>query len=238
MTLSHFSPTIKGNLKIIHYNATLSILHELKTYVCYTGQMINNSNHPEVSVLKLENIAPTVYLALQDLKRAGWVDRGVANPESVKEHTESLLRIAYEIKNLLIVEEQNGLFEMLEVHDWPEAIHGDEVILELNPDDRKALKDVKFLNEKKALETICQDLPNGQEIINLWLRFETSDDPAASFGRQLDKYQAIEKALEYEQIQGILLFQEFLTYSINFIDHPLLLVRIEILKTQWNANKL
>ena len=120
---------------------------------------------------------------------------------------------------------------MLEVHDWPEAIHGDEVILELNPDDRKALKDIKFKNEERALEELCNNLPNRHEIIDLWHRFELSEDAAATFARQLDKYQAVEKAWEYEQAQGILLFQEFLTYSINFIHHPVLLERIERLKT-------
>jgi 5'-deoxynucleotidase YfbR-like HD superfamily hydrolase len=123
--------------------------------------------------------------------------------------------------------------DMLEVHDWPEAIHGDELILELDPNYRRALKQAKFENERKALAKICQDLPNGDKIMTLWLRFENSDDPAAEFGRQLDKYQAVEKALEYEQSQGIPLFEEFLSYSINFIHHPVLLQRIEQLKSKW-----
>ncbi len=187
------------------------------------------------SVLKFEKIAPTVYDSLQKLKRTGWVNHGVKNPESVKEHIESLIILARELASYLTEEENGNLTDMLEVHDWPEAIHGDEVILELNPDDRKALKKIKFENEKKALEHICADLPNGEEIMNLWLRFETSDDPAANFGRQLDKYQAVEKALEYEQSQGIALFDEFLKYSINFISHPVLLQRIEELKQKWES---
>jgi putative hydrolase of HD superfamily len=182
------------------------------------------------SVLKLEKVAPAVYQLLQDLKRTGWVDRGVENPESVKEHTEALVKLAEELVPFLTEEEVDGLMDMLEVHDWPEAIHGDEVILELNPDDRKALKEAKFENERKALAKICEDIPNGEVIMDLWLRFENSNDPAAEFGRQLDKYQAVEKALEYEQAQGIALFDEFLTYSINFIHHPVLLQRIEQLK--------
>jgi putative hydrolases of HD superfamily len=187
------------------------------------------------SVLKLEKVAPEVYQLLQDLKRTGWVDRGVENPESVKEHTEALVKLAGELTPFLTEDEIDGLIDMLEVHDWPEAIHDDEVILELNPDDRKALKEAKFENERKALAKICEDLPGGEEIMALWLRFENSNDPAAEFGRQLDKYQAVEKALEYEQTQGIALFDEFLTYSINFIHHPVLLQRIEQLKLKWGG---
>lgn len=192
-----------------------------------------SENQAKRTLLKLEKVAPDVYQALQELKRTGWVNRGVENPESVKEHTESLIALAYELSGHLTEEENEELVEMLEVHDWPEAIHGDEVILELNPDDRKALKDIKFENERRALQIICADLPNGTEIMDLWLRFETSDDPAAVFGRELDKYQAVEKALDYEEEQRIELFNEFLTYSINFIHHPVLLDRIEALKLRW-----
>lgn len=195
--------------------------------------MESSENQAEQTLLKLEKVAPKVYESLHELKRTGWVDRGVENPESVKEHTEALIVLATELSELLTPEETDGLIEMLEVHDWPEAIHGDEVILELEPDDRKVLKEAKFENERRALQTICDDLPNGKEIMDLWLRFETSDDPAAVFGRQLDKYQAVEKALEFEEEQGIKLFDEFLMYSINFIDHPVLLERIEALKLRW-----
>jgi 5'-deoxynucleotidase YfbR-like HD superfamily hydrolase len=177
------------------------------------------------SLLKLEAVAPHVYELLDRVDRTGWVNRNVENPENVREHTEALLKLADELSEYLTPEETDGLMDMLEVHDWPEAIHGDEVILELDPVKRKALKEVKFNNEVRALEELCKDLPNRQEIIEL------SDDPAAVFARQLDKYQAVEKAWEYEQAQGILLFQEFLTYAINFVHHPVLLERLERLKT-------
>lgn len=201
--------------------------------ICYTLEM-NQSLTPNIEqLLKLAVIAPQVYQSLQDLKRTGWVMRGVENPESVKEHTEALITLAKELSPLLSSDETEGLLEMLEVHDWPEALHGDEVILELKPDERKALKEAKFENEKRALVEICAALPNGEKIISLWLRFENSNDPAAVFGRQLDKYQALEKSLEYEQAQGIALFDEFFNYSINFIHHPVLLRRIEDLKIKW-----
>lgn len=187
------------------------------------------------SLLKLEAVAPAVYESLQELKRTGWVMRGVENPESVKEHTEALLVLAEELLELLTEEEKDGLMDMLEVHDWPEAIHGDEVILELRPDERKSLKDIKFENEKRAMETLTKDLPSGDVLMNLWLRHENSDDGAAVFGRQLDKYQALEKSLEYEQAQGIPLFEEFLEYSINFIHHPVLLERVEKLKLDFTG---
>lgn len=80
------------------------------------------------SLLKLEAVAPHVYELLDGVNRTGWVNRNVENPETVKEHTEALLKLADEMLEYLTPEETDGLLEMLEVHDWPEAIHGDEVI--------------------------------------------------------------------------------------------------------------
>ncbi len=194
-------------------------------------------NQVQKAVLMREVDAPQVYEALHACKRTGWVENGVENPESVKEHTEALLRLAYELQPQLTEAEFDGLLDMLEVHDWPEAVVGDEVILELRPDERKTLKEIKFEKEKAALEELCKQIPGGTEIVDLWLRFEKSDDPAAMFGRELDKYQAVEKALEYEESQKIQLFEEFLTYSTNFIQHPVLRARLEKLKERWSAHK-
>lgn len=85
------------------------------------------------NLLKLEKQAPKVYEKLHEIKRTGWVDHGVENPESVKEHTEALIRLAEELSPYLTPEETSGLIEMLEVHDWSEALHGDEVIKNFLP---------------------------------------------------------------------------------------------------------
>ncbi len=181
--------------------------------------------------LKYAPLAPEVWNALGDLKRTGWVNRGVENPESVQEHIVSLLELARSFEELLSAEERDGLLDMLEVHDWPEAIVGDQVILTFDETEFRTLKADKFEKEKSALAVLCKELDKkGQEIIDLFVRFETSDDPAASFGRQLDKYQAIEKALEYERFQNIPLFKEFLDYSRPKITHPILLKKIQELE--------
>lgn len=184
-------------------------------------------------MLQFETEASGVYEALHKVKRTGWVRRGVENPESVKEHTVALLVLLQEIAHLLTEQELDCLAEMLEVHDWPEAIDGDPVILELNPELREKLLAEKFESEKCAMGCICAPLPDGNSYMDFWLRMELSDDAAAELGRQMDKYQAVEQAFRYEQEQGIEMFQDFLGYALNFINHPVLLDRIEVLKRQW-----
>ncbi len=185
--------------------------------------------------LKYADIAPDVWNALGELKRTGWVTRGVSNPESVQEHTVTLRNIAATLEGLS-EQEKSELLDMLEVHDWPEAIHGDEVIVTPDEEKRKTLKAAKSEKEKAALSSICSKLgEKGKEIMDLWLRYESSQDELAILARQLDKYQAIEKALEYEKSQGMPLFREFLDYAGPGITHPLLLEKIQKLEREYAA---
>lgn len=187
----------------------------------------------KIPELKFADVAPNVWKALGELKRTGWVNRGVEIPESVQEHTVALINLATSMEGLT-EQEKDELVDMLEVHDWPEAIHGDEVILSVDENELKSLKAIKFEKEQRALASICKGLgEKGKEIMDLWIRFETSSDDAALFAKQLDKYQAIEKALEYEKAQNIPLFKEFLDYSRKSIIHPLLLGKIEKLEREF-----
>lgn len=182
--------------------------------------------------LRFTHLAPDVWEALGNLQRTGWVRRGVENPESVQEHTKALRNIANSVVGLIDIEKQE-LLDMLEVHDWPEAISGDQVTISQDEMEVKKMKEKKFEEEKQALTSICQKLGNqGKEIMDLWLRFETSTDEMASFARQIDKYQAVEKALEYEKTQGIPLFKEFLDYARKDIIHPILLEKIQKLEKE------
>lgn len=183
--------------------------------------------------LKFEHLAPDVWEALGELKRTGWVKRGVKNPESVQEHTIALRDIANSLVGLTDIEKQE-LFDMLEIHDWPEAISGDQLTISQDEIEVEKMKIKKFEEEKQALASICEKLgEKGKEIMDLWLRFETSPDDTASFARQIDKYQAIEKALEYEKTQGIFMFREFLEYDRKRITHPILLEKIKKLEEKF-----
>lgn len=186
------------------------------------------------SELAFAQLAPEVWNELSKLQRTGWVQRGVENPETVAEHTMALKRLG-KILGEFSETERKELLDMLEVHDWPEAVHGDEVILH-NGDDSvyASLKSTKFEKEQNALRPICEKMGSvGKTIFNLWMRFETSDDAVANFGRQLDKYQAVEKALEYEREQRIELFREFFDYSKKYITHPILVEQLERLEEEW-----
>ena len=179
--------------------------------------------------LAAAHLVPEVWNELSRLLRTGWVKRGIENPETVAEHTVSLKALAREL-GVFSGKAQDDLLLMLEVHDWPEALHGDEVIVTHDKVDREAREKIKFENEQRAMKAICEPIgEKGAEIFALWLRFETSDDEVAVFARELDKYQAVEKAFYYETTERVPVFAEFLEYSHEFIHHPVLLARLEAL---------
>jgi putative hydrolase of HD superfamily len=191
-----------------------------------------NEKTPE---LKFAHLAPEAWDELGKLERTGWVIRGVKNSETVQEHTIALINLAAEIEGLSEAE-RDGICEMLEIHDWPEAIHGDEIARAEDPEERKRQKALKFENEHRSLQIICSGLGEiGKTILNLWLRFEQSPDSAAEFARQLDKFQAIQKSLEIEKTQGIPMFREFYDGDVKKITHPVLVERLDKLMAEWES---
>ncbi len=71
----------------------------------------------------------------------------------------------------------------------------------MDGDEYKTAKENKRENEKRVLKELCAPLGNvGNEIFNLWLRFEAGQDSDSQIGQQLDKIHAVVKALEYQKI--------------------------------------
>lgn len=184
----------------------------------------------DISKLKYTERASDIWEALGKLQRTGWVNRGVKNPESVQEHTIALRNLVIDLSNQLIEfseKDKEDILDMLEVHDWAEAIVGDLITVTKDEVLRaKMLKD-KSKAETDAMTQICGPLGSaGTEIFNLWTRFEERKDPAALFAHQVDKYQAIEKAIEYEQNGENVSTQEFIEYAEKDIVHPVLVHRL------------
>lgn len=184
--------------------------------------------------LRYTEIAKDVWETLATIPRTGWVKRKVRFPETVQEHTlvcrmmvECMIDHLPEFSITDILE----ILNMLEVHDYPEVITGDLVIVTYDQKEKRLLKIKKFKLEYKAMKKIASELGDvGKEIFALWYRFEKSDDRLASFARQIDKYQCIEKAMKYESIGENVRAQEFFDYLRDDITHPFLRLSVEALE--------
>ena len=184
---------------------------------------MNNKNYSQFPMsLKgsRREYALTIINSLYEIKRTGWVDRGVKNPETVGEHTDQLIILANHYFS-----EIHGLSKMLKIHDWPEAKKnvGDRRTDNLCPEDHRITKKEKRVLELEAMKDICFSLGHsGRIIMNLWLEYEEAQTERAKIAYQIDKLQAILKAIEYQKDGQPVIAQEFIDYSGDVIKHPIL----------------
>ncbi len=177
--------------------------------------------------LQFASYAPDVWDRLTALPRAGWVAWRIKNPETVATHTLALIALAHELRPQLdfTQAEFDDLVAMLEIHDWPEAIDGDEVV---HVNDSPLKRTEKFEREARTMRMLTLPLGDvGGRILALWHRFENQSDRVAVFAHALDKYQAVEQAYRYERDGGpVGIGLEFL-YGSPPVTHPALRARLE-----------
>jgi len=192
-------------------------------------------------LLRYEIAASDIYSKLKDIPRTGWVIRDVTNPETVYDHTVSLVKLAQEMQvDLALTDEQlDDLTHILEIHDWAEALAGDEYVENEDQASYKEKKRLKAIREREALQQLLQHKPCKAVVETLFNRYEEGSGEIAKLAKELDKYQALELALQYEQEQGIPLFTEFDDYYKRDwpFSHPAILERIHNLRTQHTNTK-
>ncbi|KAG6430852.1 hypothetical protein SASPL_108925 [Salvia splendens] len=131
-------------------------------------------------------------------KRAGWVKRGVQEPESIADHMYRMGLMALIASDNPSVNREKCI-KMAIVHDIAEAIVGD-----ITPSDGVP-KEEKSRHEQEALQKMCELLGGGeraQEIKELWMEYEENSSMEAKVVKDFDKVEMILQALEYETGQG------------------------------------
>ncbi|XP_011404693.2 PREDICTED: HD domain-containing protein 2 homolog isoform X2 [Amphimedon queenslandica] len=134
---------------------------------------------------------------LKHLKRTGWVNHNVKEPETVAGHMYrmSLMSFLFSKDNSI---DYNKCVKMSLVHDLAESIVGD-----LTPSCNVS-KEEKHQREKDAMVKISELVPKevGQELYSLWTDYEECLSPEAVLVHDLDKFDMIFQAYEYETDQG------------------------------------
>ncbi len=133
---------------------------------------------------------------LKRVKRAGWVRIGVKNPESVADHIFRLSIISLVIAEELGVD-RSKLVELALVHDLAESLVGD-IVAERGKKDQKAKVD-KSYKEEEAMKILFNNAMISKRYLDLWWEYETQNSPEAKILKQLDKFEMVMQALEYEQ---------------------------------------
>ena len=148
-------------------------------------RMTNSSLHDLVKFLEMAG-------RLKRTPRAGWVEVGIRQPESVADHTfrTSILCMIYaDMEDL----DQLKLLRMALIHDLPEAIIGD-----LTPS--KKTKESKE-KEDVAMTQILNLLPKKQrkKYMMVWNEYQEGKTKEAKAVRQLEKLEMALQAKEYEE---------------------------------------
>jgi putative hydrolase of HD superfamily len=168
----------------------------------------------------------TRILELKRLRRQGWLDRGVDDPESTADHTWGVVLLTW-----LLARDQPGLdaervILLALVHDLPEALAGDATPFDIlrapdgsiAPEELHALpsytpeaQSSKQANEAAALEQLIADLAvtTAADIRALWHEYETGTTPEARFVRQIDKLETLLQAEDYLSRQPDLVIDSF-----------------------------
>jgi putative hydrolases of HD superfamily len=123
---------------------------------------------------------------LKTLKRTGWVNNAVFEPESVADHMYRMSMLGFLITDPAV--NKDRLIKVCLIHDLAESIVGD-----ITPYDGVS-KDDKRKLEQDAMKLILDGLGNQEiaaELMSLWMEYEEGDSIEADVARQLDKYEMI-----------------------------------------------
>ena len=136
---------------------------------------------------------------MKDLRRNGWVNHGVKNPESDADHSYSLAMLV-----LLLAPKRLDLLKCLKmalIHDLPEVFCGDFVPGQISDVEKNRL-------ETDAMHEIAHRL-HTSAFADLFAEFEMQKTPEAQFVKALDRLDNVLTAKYYETEQNLKLVDEF-----------------------------
>lgn len=167
--------------------------------------------------------------ALKRLPRAGWVLRGVTNPESVAEHSFGVAALA------LYIGRKRGmdvgkLMTMATLHEVCEIKVGD-----LTPHDKVSETDKKQM-ESAAARAFLANIDKTGELFELWLDFDDGRTPEGRLIKDLDRVEMLLQAIAYEG-QSEKPLDEFYPYVQARVKDPELLQLVNELVAYRNATK-
>ncbi|XP_046383022.1 5'-deoxynucleotidase HDDC2 [Ischnura elegans] len=159
---------------------------------------------------------------LKHIKRTGWVLRGVNEPEPIAGH---MYRMA--IMTFLLEKQHNmdkfRCMKLALVHDMAECIVGDITpCCGVDPAE-KHRKEVEAMEKLAALVG-----SSGKDMVELFKEYEDQSTPEAKFVKDLDRFDMILQAFEYEkESKKPRSLQEFFDSTNGKFTHPMIVALAE-----------
>eukprot|EP01136_Pigoraptor_vietnamica_P015680 Opistho-1_new@59120 len=175
---------------------------------------------------------------LKTTKRTGWVNHRVDKPESIADHMYRMGVMAMLFDGDASID-RTRCIKMALVHDMAESIVGD-----ITPDD-PVTPEEKYRLEEAAMARIRDEMLGssavGAEMYALWREYEECATAEAQVVKDLDKFDMIVQAFEYERDQnraGTL--EDFFKSTRGRFKHPAVqrwVERLEATRAQNAADK-
>jgi putative hydrolase of HD superfamily len=174
-----------------------------------------------------------IWEKLAAIPRTGWVQWEIPEPETVAEHIFSVRQLAVSWQQDLELSDADlvDVLALIEVHDWSKIGAGDRVVLgdEVDAEERYRRKKEA---ELMSIQKLCENIPQGSEVMRLYKRFVSQADRNAVVAKEVGLFQALLLAKEYEakyQRKGLL--AEFIHYTKDFLSISFLASKINTLDT-------
>jgi putative hydrolase of HD superfamily len=168
----------------------------------------------------------TLALRLKQVRRQGWIDRGVRAPESSADHSWGVALLAWILAAERPELNRERVLLLALIHDLPEALAGDMTPFDTEraadgtldaahfmaePTYSAAAAHEKETRETAALETLLAGLHASLalEIRSAWEEYGAAATPEARFVKQLDKLETMLQAELYAVEQPELVIESF-----------------------------
>jgi putative hydrolase of HD superfamily len=185
---------------------------------------------------------------LKRVRRQGWLDRGVFDPESAADHSWAVALLAWLAAAGRDDLDRDRVLLLGLVHDLPEAVAGDATPFDhlrdpdgVVPPERfvdaptysAVLRREKQLRERAALDAMTDGLtPDlAAELREAWEEYEAGETVEARFVRQVDKLETLLQATLYQAEQPELVIESFRRGAHRDITDPLLRELLDELDT-------
>jgi putative hydrolase of HD superfamily len=131
-------------------------------------------------------------LRLKGLRRAGWLERGVGDAESVAAHSYAVALLSMILADIRGLDAAEAM-RMALIHDLPEAFIGD-----LTPGEKERMRDLRE-REMEAIVEMAKTLPGGasERLVEAWRRYSDGSSEVARLVRDIDKLEMGLQALNY-----------------------------------------
>ena len=168
---------------------------------------------------------------LKEIKRRGWVLRGIKDPETVAQHSFRVLLLSWilakgrdlNVKRLLklaLVHSLSAVYidylspydKLLDIKGSKDALRYPALVVRAPVAKKGKITEKRYKEEEKAVKRLIKDLPDSisHEILYLWNDFQHKTSKEAQFLYVVDKLENLIQALEYKDKMSSKLLNPFL----------------------------